>query len=168
MNSLLDRSHLLAVNPLEQVDLDFTWKPIAAIFDEQLSRLRGNNHRRMNVRVPQSTHPLQLGAKLVVRVIANPMQAKCMSTTTMVDPEDGILPILNQGELRVIDAPHRQCIKAGGLQAESVVNLMRENGILMSNIGEHDNVLKLRPPLCFSSENADQLLSTLDDVLRTI
>jgi 4-aminobutyrate aminotransferase-like enzyme len=54
------------------------------------------------------------------------------------------------------------------VETKRVVNLMRENGILMSNIGEHDNILKLRPPLCFSTENADQLLSTLDDVLRTI
>ncbi len=35
----------------------------------------------------------------------------------------------------------------------------------MSKIGEHDNVLKLRPPLCFSRDNADLLVSTLDDVL---
>lgn len=49
--------------------------------------------------------------------------------------------------------------------AKQVVNRMRENGILMSKIGEHDNVLKLRPPLCFSKENADQLIKTLDDVL---
>ena len=42
---------------------------------------------------------------------------------------------------------------------------MRHNGILMSRIGEHDNVLKLRPPLSFSRENADLLMSTLDAVL---
>jgi 4-aminobutyrate aminotransferase-like enzyme len=35
----------------------------------------------------------------------------------------------------------------------------------MSKIGEHDNVLKLRPPLCFSKRNADLLVSTLDEVL---
>jgi len=46
-----------------------------------------------------------------------------------------------------------------------VVNRMRHKGILMSKIGEHDNVLKLRPPLCFSRENADQLIETLDEVL---
>lgn len=49
--------------------------------------------------------------------------------------------------------------------ARSVVNSMRHNGILMSRIGEHDNVLKLRPPLSFSRENADLLMSTLDAVL---
>ncbi|MDH3439883.1 MAG: aminotransferase class III-fold pyridoxal phosphate-dependent enzyme [Gammaproteobacteria bacterium] len=50
-------------------------------------------------------------------------------------------------------------------KARSVVNTMRQHGVLMSKIGEHDNVLKLRPPLCFSKENADQLITTLDDVL---
>ncbi|MDX1403413.1 MAG: aminotransferase class III-fold pyridoxal phosphate-dependent enzyme [Woeseiaceae bacterium] len=49
--------------------------------------------------------------------------------------------------------------------ARKIVNEMRHRGILMSKIGEHDNVLKLRPPLCFSEENADQLMATLDEVL---
>ncbi len=49
--------------------------------------------------------------------------------------------------------------------ARKIVNNMRDNGVLMSKIGEHDNVLKLRPPLCFSKDNADLMISTLDDVL---
>lgn len=49
--------------------------------------------------------------------------------------------------------------------AKRITNEMRNRGILMSKIGEHDNVLKLRPPLCFSTDNADLLISTLDDVL---
>ena len=49
--------------------------------------------------------------------------------------------------------------------AKRFVNELRNRGILMSKIGEHDNVLKLRPPLCFSRENADLPISTLDDVL---
>ncbi len=53
-------------------------------------------------------------------------------------------------------------------EARIIVNEMRDRGVLMSKIGEHDNVLKLRPPLCFSKDNADQLVSTLDDVLTTI
>lgn len=52
--------------------------------------------------------------------------------------------------------------------AKRIVNQMRDKGVLMSKIGEHDNVLKIRPPLCFTSENAELLLSTLDDVLKTI
>ncbi|MEM1090907.1 MAG: aspartate aminotransferase family protein [Pseudomonadota bacterium] len=46
-----------------------------------------------------------------------------------------------------------------------VVNEMRRRGVIMSSIGEHGNVLKMRPPLPFSTANADQLISTLDDVL---
>ena len=49
--------------------------------------------------------------------------------------------------------------------AKRIVNRMREEGVLMSRIGEHDNVLKLRPPLPFSRDNADLLMSTLDGVL---
>jgi 4-aminobutyrate aminotransferase-like enzyme len=50
-------------------------------------------------------------------------------------------------------------------ETKQVVNRMRDRGILMSSIGEHGNVLKLRPPLPFSTENADLLVTTLDDVL---
>ena len=49
--------------------------------------------------------------------------------------------------------------------AGKIVNEMRNRGILMSKIGEHDNVLKLRPPLCFANEHADMLIAELDDVL---
>lgn len=49
--------------------------------------------------------------------------------------------------------------------ARKVVNQLRRKGILTSKIGEHDNVLKLRPPLCFSRDNANQLVTTLDEVL---
>jgi len=50
-------------------------------------------------------------------------------------------------------------------EARIIVNAMRHKGVLMSKIGEHDNVLKLRPPLCFSKENADFLVTTLDEVM---
>jgi 4-aminobutyrate aminotransferase-like enzyme len=53
-------------------------------------------------------------------------------------------------------------------ETKQVVNRMRHEGILMGRIGEHDNVLKLRPPLSFSKENADLLLSTLDDVMSAL
>lgn len=51
-------------------------------------------------------------------------------------------------------------------ETKRVVNAMRERGVLISRIGVHDNVLKIRPPMPFSKENADLLLATLDDVLR--
>lgn len=50
--------------------------------------------------------------------------------------------------------------------ATHVVNALREKRILISASGPHANVLKIRPPLPFSSSNADQLLSALDDILK--
>ena len=55
--------------------------------------------------------------------------------------------------------------EADAASAKRIVNELRNKGILMSKIGEHDNVLKLRPPLCFLKDHADLLVSTLDDVL---
>ncbi len=52
--------------------------------------------------------------------------------------------------------------------AKRLVNEMRNNGVLMGNIGEHGNILKLRPPLCFSRANADLLLETLNGVFSAV
>ncbi len=49
--------------------------------------------------------------------------------------------------------------------ATRVVNEMRERGVLMNKLGIHQNATKIRPPMPFSRENADLMLSTLDDVL---
>lgn len=49
--------------------------------------------------------------------------------------------------------------------ATTVVNAMRERGVLMGKLGIHQNATKIRPPMPFSRENADLMLSALDDVL---
>lgn len=53
-------------------------------------------------------------------------------------------------------------------EAKRVVNLMRERGVLISRIGIHDNILKIRPPMPFSREHADLLVDTLDQVLAQL
>ncbi|EED34404.1 4-aminobutyrate aminotransferase [Luminiphilus syltensis NOR5-1B] len=52
--------------------------------------------------------------------------------------------------------------------ANKVVNQMRQRGVLISRIGPNDNVLKIRPPLAFDSEHADQLLTTLESVMEDV
>ncbi len=47
------------------------------------------------------------------------------------------------------------------LEANRIVNRMREEGILLGTDGPSHNVLKIRPPMPFSNNDADQLLSTL-------
>jgi 4-aminobutyrate aminotransferase-like enzyme len=43
---------------------------------------------------------------------------------------------------------------------------MRDRGFLLSTDGPYHNVLKIKPPLVFSRENADELVENLDVVLR--
>ena len=52
--------------------------------------------------------------------------------------------------------------------AGALINAMRGKGVLISRIGRHDNILKMRPPMPFSTEHADQLLSTLAECFNEI
>ena len=51
---------------------------------------------------------------------------------------------------------------------DRVINAMRDRGILLSKLGRHKNALKIRPPMPFSTANADLLFDTLDDVLADV
>lgn len=57
---------------------------------------------------------------------------------------------------------------AAAAPTKQIVNAMRERGVLISRIGQGDNILKIRPPMPFSRDNADQLLETLDSVLASL
>jgi hypothetical protein len=45
---------------------------------------------------------------------------------------------------------------------------MREELILLSSDGPDENVIKLKPPMVFSQENADQVVRVLDQVLAEV
>jgi 4-aminobutyrate aminotransferase-like enzyme len=47
-----------------------------------------------------------------------------------------------------------------------VSNAMRQRGVLLNFIGINYNTLKMRPPMPFSTANADLMLETLDEVLQ--
>ncbi len=49
--------------------------------------------------------------------------------------------------------------------ATRLVKGLRERNILVGTDGPFDNVFKLKPPLCFTRENADQLISAIREVL---
>ncbi|MFC4463770.1 phenylacetaldehyde dehydrogenase StyD [Streptomyces xiangluensis] len=59
----------------------------------------------------------------------------------------------------------------GTAQAKWVVENMRRRGVLISRIGPHDNVLKIRPPMIFEPEHVDllveRLTTSLDDLETT-
>lgn len=52
-----------------------------------------------------------------------------------------------------------------GAFAAGVVEAMRGRGILLGSLGREGHVLKIRPPMCFSREQADLLVDTLAGVL---
>jgi len=52
-----------------------------------------------------------------------------------------------------------------GREAEFVANRLRDCGVLASTDGPFRNVLKFKPPLCFTAADADRLLQTLDRIL---
>ena len=53
-------------------------------------------------------------------------------------------------------------------EASRVVNGMRDRGVLISHTGPQNNVLKIRPPMVCSRENADLLLARLEECLAEV
>lgn len=53
-------------------------------------------------------------------------------------------------------------------EAKHVVSRMKEKKILVSSDGPDNNVLKLKPPMVFTLENANHFVSVLDEVLEEV
>ena len=51
-------------------------------------------------------------------------------------------------------------------QTKKAVNILRQHGVLIGSTGQYDNILKIRPPMVFSKENADLLLQKLKIALN--
>jgi 4-aminobutyrate aminotransferase-like enzyme len=52
--------------------------------------------------------------------------------------------------------------------AKAVLNGLRERRVLIGAAGRYGSVLKIRPPLCFSAANAEQLVAALDETLAQL
>jgi 4-aminobutyrate aminotransferase-like enzyme len=59
----------------------------------------------------------------------------------------------------------RQTLEPATEEATEVVDQLREEGILVGTDGPHHNVLKIRPPMPFTIEDADLLASSLASVI---
>lgn len=51
--------------------------------------------------------------------------------------------------------------------AAMIKNELRERNILISTDGPNDNVLKTKPPLCFTKSNAKEVVDTIEDILKS-
>ncbi len=54
------------------------------------------------------------------------------------------------------------------METRRLINDMRQRGVLISAVGHHGNVLKMRPPMVFEREHADLLLTTLEEALGAL
>lgn len=59
----------------------------------------------------------------------------------------------------------RKTLEPADDAASYIVNRLRDEGILAGTDGPYHNVVKIRPPLCFSDANADFLTDTLEKIL---
>jgi 4-aminobutyrate aminotransferase-like enzyme len=59
----------------------------------------------------------------------------------------------------------RATLEPAAAEATTIVNRMREDGILLGTDGPYHNVIKIRPPMPFDLSDADRLVETLDGVL---
>jgi 4-aminobutyrate aminotransferase-like enzyme len=62
----------------------------------------------------------------------------------------------------------RRTLEPAAAEANTVSNQMRQRGILLGTDGPFHNVIKIRPPMPFDSENADQLIDALDKILSQV
>jgi len=61
-----------------------------------------------------------------------------------------------------------ETLEPADIEASSIVERMRNRGVLLSTDGPLHNVIKIKPPLQFNEENADLLVDNLDEVLTEV
>jgi len=52
-------------------------------------------------------------------------------------------------------------------ETAAICDRLRELGVIAQPTGDHQNILKIKPPMCFTRESADVLVAALDRVLET-
>jgi len=62
----------------------------------------------------------------------------------------------------------RKTLEPATPETKRVVNRMRDLGVLTATEGPHGNVLKLRPPICFTREQADMTVAAVDQALSEL
>ena len=62
----------------------------------------------------------------------------------------------------------RNSLEPATTEANAVIEFLKAHRILLSTDGPYDNVLKLKPPMVFSLENAKEFLLRLDQALSLL
>jgi 4-aminobutyrate aminotransferase-like enzyme len=96
------------------------------------------------------------------RIVGNYLQ---QGLHTLADASDEIDGVRGVGLYIGVDIVATSTGAPDPRRAAAMVNAMRERRVLISATGPHGNVLKIRPPLTFSTANADHFLETFSQVL---
>ena len=59
-----------------------------------------------------------------------------------------------------------ETLKHDTVIANHIKNEMREKYILVSTDGPMDNIIKMKPPLCFNKENALRVVESIDEIMK--
>jgi 4-aminobutyrate aminotransferase-like enzyme/Ser/Thr protein kinase RdoA (MazF antagonist) len=62
----------------------------------------------------------------------------------------------------------RSTLEPAAREASAVVNRLRDYGLLVSTDGPFNNVIKIKPPMCFARDDADCLVAGLDRALSEL
>jgi len=60
----------------------------------------------------------------------------------------------------------RETLEPASNEASAIRDCLRELGVLVGTSGQFDNVIKIRPPLVFSRDNAEHLLAALEQAFN--
>jgi 4-aminobutyrate aminotransferase-like enzyme len=62
----------------------------------------------------------------------------------------------------------QQILEPATVEAATIIEKMKDHGILLSTDGPFNNVIKIKPPIIFNENNADHVVDTLDQVLTSV
>ena len=62
-------------------------------------------------------------------------------------------------------ATNRETLELAAAHASYIINRAKDYRILLSTDGPLNNVIKLKPPIVFTNENADNVVHVLDRIL---
>jgi len=62
---------------------------------------------------------------------------------------------------------NRETLEPATKDARQIIEKMKDQGILLSTDGPFNNVIKIKPPIVFNENNADQVVETLEHVLTS-
>ncbi|MEJ1192255.1 aspartate aminotransferase family protein [Pseudarthrobacter sp. CCNWLW207] len=148
----------------------------AAIFKPELLQEFGKNIRYFNTFGGNSVAIAAAQAVLdVIReesLIENALKVGGKILTGLKDLSQGleqVAEVRGSGFFIGVDlVTDRSTLMPDGKAAAGIVNALRQDRILISACGAQGNVLKLRPPMPFSSNDADRLLEGMGRAFKTL